>query len=598
MFFKKVELHRFKQFKSGKVDLRPGLTLVVGGNNAGKSSILHALAVWEFCKTIIEFTKGRRAWASGATSQGIGIGISEFSPISVPSFRHLWTNLKTQKLVEADGYTLKIKAVWQLPSGTTKHLEFGLSLANDRLFIKTTSTNLNPEELETEDGLPIDGIVPRVAYLPPFAGITDKESRYSVAVRNRLIGQGLSGGVIRNVIYDMWQRNREERRRLLGDKTKISSTDLAILRTTDPWEILLRTLGELFQMGLKVDDFDDRYHTYLHVETFRGMMAGQTLKKNANDVSRDLMVEGSGFLQWLSVYALALSTDIDVVLLDEPDAHLHCSLQLELVRYLSNLAQAGKKQVLMATHSTELIKDFGFDSILEATGGKASYLSEDSRKIAVLAGIGTIFSPKLHALSQKKRMLILEGDFDENVLKIWAQVNETPWPDNIVVWRWPGGHKERRQLFTQLKRDIPDLRAISLRDRDEEADGTVGPDLIDKAQNPTGDGFQAMKWRRRHIENYLLHPAPIARAAGKLETEIREFFAEEHGLAIPANFTSTDVVIAMRDARGKEVMIQGASCVDKKFGVDRYAIAKAMVKEELADDIKKFLAELSQFGAS
>lgn len=220
MFFKKIELHRFKQFNSGKVDLRPGLSLVVGGNNAGKSSILHALAVWEFCKTIIEFTKGRRAWASGATSQGIGIGISEFSPISVPSFRHLWTNLKTQKLSEADGYTLKVKAVWQLPSGTLKHLEFGLSLANDRLFIKTTSTNLSPEELETENGVPIVGIVPRVAYLPPFAGITDKEARYSVAVRNRLIGQGLSGGVIRNVIYDMWQHDREERKRLLGAKTK------------------------------------------------------------------------------------------------------------------------------------------------------------------------------------------------------------------------------------------------------------------------------------------------------------------------------------------------------------------------------------------
>lgn len=282
MHFEKIDFHRFKRFRSGKIELHPGLSLVVGGNNAGKSSILHGLAVWEFCKTILEFTKGRRAWTVGTANQGIGIGISEFSPISVPSLKHLWTNLKTQRITEPDGYTLKIKAVWTLPNGTAKHLEFGLSLANDRLFIKTIDSNLALIEIETAAGDPIPGVVPRVAYLPPFAGITDKESRNSVAMRNRLIGQGLSGGVIRNVLYDMWVHNKEDRKRLRGTKTKISGTDLATLRANDPWEILLRALGDLFQMGLTVDEFDDRYHTYLHVETFRGKPGGPTLTKNAN----------------------------------------------------------------------------------------------------------------------------------------------------------------------------------------------------------------------------------------------------------------------------------------------------------------------------
>lgn len=597
MFFDKIELHRFKQFKSGKIDLQPDLSLLVGGNNAGKSTILHALAVWEFCKTILEFSKGRRSWAAGEASQGVGIGISEFSPISLPSLKHLWTGLKTQRISELDGYTLKIKAIWTNLGGASKYLEFGLSLANDRLFIKTTGTNLTMAELATPTGDPIQDAIPRVAYLPPFAGITDKESRSSVAMRNRLIGQGLSGGVIRNVLYDMWHHNQGERKRLRGAKTKISGTDLATLRATDPWEILQRTLGDLFQMGLTVDEFDDRYHTYLHVETFRGNMFGATLKKSLNDASKDLMVEGSGFLQWLSVYALALSPDVDVVVLDEPDAHLHCSLQLELVRYLSALAQAKGKQVLMATHSTELIKNFDYKSILEVKAGKASYLGEDGRKIAVLAGIGTAFSPKLHALTQRKRMLIVEGDFDENILKILAQINETPWPDNVVVWVWSGSHKERRQLFTQIKRDIPDLVAISLRDRDDEADNSVGADLVDKGHTDKGDGFQALKWRRRHIENYLLHPAAIARAATITEAEARQFFADNHGLAIPTNVTATDVVPAIRDARGKELMSQCALSLETLLGVNRYDVAKQMLKEDLADDVKTFLEQLTQFAS-
>ncbi len=597
MHFEKVEFHRFKQFKSGKIELKQGLSLIVGGNNAGKSSILHGLAVWEFCKTILEFTKGRKAWALGPAGQGIGIGISEFSPISVPSLKHLWTNLKTQKTHETDGYTLKIKATWKLLNGDEKYLEFGLSLANDRLFIKTTGTNLALAELETTTGDPISGVVPRVAYLPPFAGITDKESRSSVAVRNRLIGQGLSGGVIRNVLYDIWQQNKLKRENLRGTKAKISNADLQTLRTTDPWEILLRALRDLFKISLTVDEFDDRYHTYLHIQTFRANASGSTFTKQANDVSRDLMVEGSGFLQWLSVYALALSPDIDIVLLDEPDAHLHCSLQLELVRYLSDLTLDKNKQVLMATHSTELIKNFDFNSILEVKGGKAIYLGEGDQKIAVLAGIGTNFSPKLHALTQKKRMLILEGEFDEKVLRIWAKINGTPWPENIVVWLWSGGHKERRQLFLQLKKDIPDLRAISIRDRDEEADETVGADLIDKAMTRTGDGFEAMKWRRRNIENYLMHPAAIARAASITEAEVKTFFTDNHALAIPANVISSDVVMAIRDARGKDLMTQEILSVESLLSVNRYDIAKQMHKCELAEDVLKFFEALSQFAA-
>jgi ABC-type lipoprotein export system ATPase subunit len=598
MFFEKIEFHRFKQFKSGKVVLKPSLSLIVGGNNAGKSSILHGLAVWEFCKTILEFTKGRKAWVEGSAGQGIGIGIAEFSPISVPSLKHLWTDLKFQKIDELDGYTLKIKAIWKTQTNATKHLEFGLSLANDRLFIKTTSSNLELFEVESEDGTAITGVVPRIAYLPPFAGITDKESRSSVSVRNRLIGQGLSGGVIRNVLYDLWLESRKKRLRLRGGKSKISNADLENLRKTDAWEILLRTLGEVFHTGLTVEEFDDRYQTYLQIETFRGKMDGPVLKKNSKDVARDLMVEGSGFLQWLSVYALALSPDVDVVLLDEPDAHLHCLLQLKLVKYLSDLAQEKNKQVLMATHSTELIKNFDHSLILEVKGSKASYLGDDGRKIAVLAGIGTNFSPKLHSLTQKKRMLIIEGDFDESMLKKWAIANGTIWPENVVVWQWSNGHKERRQLFNQLKRDIPDLKAISLRDRDDEADNTVGSDLIDKAQTLTNDGFSALKWRRRHIENYLLHPAAIARSTGKTVDEICDFFKDHHGVAVPRNVGATDVVMSMRDARGKEITTSGTSSLEVIYNVTRYQIAENMTKTELAEDVVTFLDALSKFAES
>ncbi|MEG5984433.1 AAA family ATPase [Enterobacter kobei] len=198
MHIKKVELKKFKKYKDSSIKLNNELSLVVGGNNSGKSSLLQAMATWQFCKTLLEIEKGRLSWTRGATNQGLGLGIVDFTPMFIPSLSHLWTNLKSQKQTESDGYTLKIKLYWDDKSGNEKHLEMGLSLANDRLFIKNTASNLSIIEIQNADGSPNNENIPQIAYLPPFAGITDREVRMSPAMRNRLIGQGLSGGVIRN----------------------------------------------------------------------------------------------------------------------------------------------------------------------------------------------------------------------------------------------------------------------------------------------------------------------------------------------------------------------------------------------------------------
>jgi hypothetical protein len=56
--------------------------------------------------------KGSETFLAGRAGQGLGLGDDQFSPVEVPSLRHLWTNLKTQKDDESDGYTLKIECRW------------------------------------------------------------------------------------------------------------------------------------------------------------------------------------------------------------------------------------------------------------------------------------------------------------------------------------------------------------------------------------------------------------------------------------------------------------------------------------------------------
>jgi len=572
-----VIFKRFKQFKDQRIPLHPvGITLLAGGNNSGKSSVLHGLAVWEFCRSVLEAEKGHRALLPGDRSQGLGLGEDEFSPINVPSLAHMWTNLASHKDREdSDGYTLRIRVVWS-QDGHNKELGFGLALANDRLFAKTTHTNLS-----------VDDSIPRIAYLPPFAGITDREQRLPGAVRRRRIGEGLAGAVLRNLLLDLSTANTEKRHSMAAGKAKLTRGDLKSLRETDPWELLQQALRMQFGAELAIAPFAEEYHSYIRVTVRRGKVNGYRLTPYPRYRPRDLMVEGSGFLQWLSVFALAVDPLTKVLLLDEPDAHLHCSLQQQMLETLNTLAAASSKQVLIATHSTEILKISDPSRILELSASRPPrFLSTESQKVGLFAGLGSEYAPKIDAVKIKKRMLLVEGEFDVRVLKIFASTLGRTLSDDWVEWKNTKGHKERKQLFLALKEEIPHLIVVSLRDRDDEAKNTVGDALRDKSHEHGVADFHCKKWRRRHIESYLLWPAAIAAAAGVTEEHVISTLSNDHALVVGASFPDINAPDALIQVPGKEVLAA--------IGADRIKVAKAMPADKIPQDIIDLLDELDR----
>lgn len=572
-----ITFKRFKQFKDQRVPLLPsGITLLAGGNNTGKSSILHGLAVWEFCRTVIEAEKGPDALLATSTAQGLGLGDDEFSPINVPSLRHLWTNLVSQKTAsDADGYTLRIKAEWT-DGDVPRELEFGLALANDRLFAKTTQSNLQAGDH-----------IPRIAYLPPFAGITDREGRVPGAVRRRRIGEGLAGAVLRNLLLDSSTANAETRRLLRAGKSKISGADLRNLRATDPWERLQQALRTQFGAELVVAPFAPEYHTYIRVEVVKGSRKGYILTRFPGFRSRDLMVEGSGFLQWLSVFALVVSPDIDTLLLDEPDAHLHCSLQQQMLGALGDLAGESGEQILIATHSTEILRTSEPARILELSSTqRPRFLSNEAQKVGLLAGLGSEYAPRIDALKTSRRLLLVEGEFDMRVLRALAATLGREIPERWVEWKSTRGHKERKQLFMALKEEIPDLVSLSLRDRDDEPRETVGPGLIDKGHENGPADFHCRKWRRRHIESYLLWPPAIAAVLDVSETDVETQLREGYGIAVGTAFPDVDAPDALLDVRGKEVL--------SGLDVDRMKLAAGLPADWIPRDVVDLLNDLDQ----
>lgn len=576
----RVSLNNFKRFKATKFDVHSsGLSFLAGGNNSGKSTLLQALAIWEFSKTVLEMERGPESLRIGYNRQGLGLSDDEFSPVAVASLKHLWTNLTTQVPGTKDGYSLSVRCEWKA-GDVEKHLQISLALANDRLFIKAGSSDLGPND-----------VIPHVTYLPPFAGMVARETQMSVAQRRAMIGRGLAGGVIRNFLYDMYRENEQKREQLKGSRAKIKNSDLKKLRADDAWERLQLYLGENFDTQLIVYPFNDLYHNYIRIETVKGFYVKTTFKRYASFKPRDLMSEGSGFLQMLSVLALALSSDTETLLLDEPDAHMHSSLQSQLTKQLEEVSELPGKQILLATHSTEILRYADHDRILRFKGAGAKYLEKSEQKMDLFLNLGSDYSPKIDPLRKHKRMLIVENRSDERLLKAWAKVLDLEWPENMVCWPWAGGNKERKQLFLQLKTEIPYLEALSLVDRDELGIEQVDPDTLKDKSLSAPIGMNLRVWRRRHIENYLMCPAAIARVSGWPLDTIEAIMAT-HAIVVPHNFTSKDVASGMLEARGKEIIQEHSASVKATTGATPLQIAGAMLPAEVPEDVSVIIRQI------
>jgi len=578
----KIKIKNFKRLGTKEIILKDNISLVVGGNNSGKTSVLHALAVWEYSKQVLFYEKSPRALYQGFTGDGYGVTIDDFTPINIPSFKYLWTNLKADS-----GYTLEISCFWMLHD-IEKHLKIGLAYGQEKLYIKPLDSNVNEGDY-----------IPHVVYLPTFAGINSKEEWHTPAVRNKYIGQGLAGSVLRNQIMELFLHNQEIRKERKGDKNKILESDLKWIRENDAYELLNQTIFSIFKGILYPKVFNPSFHTHVLVNFRKGEFINKRFKPITDYKERDIMVEGSGFLQWLSVYTMAVTPNIDVLLLDEPDAHLHCSLQSELFAHLQKIVTLKEKQILIATHSTDIIKTYDFGRILSVSNTSIQYLTSDDAKIRIISGIGSEYFPLLEAVQKNKRVLFVENESDANLLKIFCN-KYSSWPDNLVVWPKANKQKERCVLFLYLKEQIQGLKCISLSDRDNELYQEGTSNLHDSTPDKVeGDNeLRYRKGRRWEIESYLISKPAIIRiimnhSGISSDEAAQDFdnFAASLGIVINPDYKQSDLTKSNAPLFNMDAKALLMPICDH-YGIDKYSIANEMNADEIFDDVKTLIDEI------
>lgn len=91
----KLTLRNFKSVGKQSYDFTY-FDLLVGRNNSGKSTVLQALAIWQFC--VDEFHRSKQGG-----SKGIQVVLPNFTALPLPEFNLLWKDRTDRSYPIKDG---------------------------------------------------------------------------------------------------------------------------------------------------------------------------------------------------------------------------------------------------------------------------------------------------------------------------------------------------------------------------------------------------------------------------------------------------------------------------------------------------------------
>jgi hypothetical protein len=231
-------------------------------------------------------------------------------------------------------------------------------------------------------------------------------------------------------------------------------------------------------------------------------------------IPREIFWAGFGFQVWCKMLThLIQSSDRALFLIDEPDIYLHSDLQRQLLGLLRNLGP----DILIATHSTEIITEAETDDIVlvnkrRRTGRRI----RDPLELGdVFTALGSNLNPILTQLAKTRRALFVECD-DFQILTRFARKMELTNVANrrdFAVVPVKGFNPERiRSLRRGMEITLGgQILAAAVMDKDYQCEGERESITM---QCQTFCGYAAIH-RRKEIENFLLVPTAMDRAAAR-----------------------------------------------------------------------------------
>lgn len=498
---REVVLRRFKRFEEVTFDLR-GHVILAGPNNCGKTTVLQSIAAWSLALRHWRANQEQKSKAQKQSAKDfvykpggfyIEVPISRlaFSAVPLRSFDLLWRDRDYTGVVEIEvtGDVWKIAVEFRADSTEQIYVRPRKDAAVDKLL----------------------SVKPDVVYVATVGGLSTRELKLDPDAIETLLGEQKPGEVIRNLL---WQASKG-----------------------NDWERLTSAVGRLFGVELLVPDTPGGQ-----------IICGYRPAGASKDL--DLLSAGSGFQQVVMLLACLFWRKGAVVLVDEPDAHLHVFLQDTIFHELRKAAAETHSQLIIATHSEVIFNSAEPGQICVMMGTPRRLASPDELK-KLKAAVSILQQSDIVAALATPGILYIEGYTDLNLLREWARVLNHPASDYLnqtPLWR---------AKQSPVRPDAPEIKPGEHFDALRLVDGNItGVWLIDAdgkakihASGPPVRGkLNRVFWQRYETESYLVHPAGLARfidqESGSGGTEaVRNFLGREF-----ERFAGTGLGLQVADA--------------------------------------------------
>jgi energy-coupling factor transporter ATP-binding protein EcfA2 len=579
---KDLVLSNFKAFEGFRLSLRPGLNLLVGPNNAGKSTLISALRASAAMMQIARRPQGNTRREDGGYYYRVQYFTNTQVGLEDPNLRYNFQSVDTRlKLSLPD--RAQLRACW--PAATDDDPYF--------YFVYADSAELQP---------PIRSIsCPAVGVVPV---ITPLEHREQTLTRDY---------VMRNLATRLASRHFRNQLLLLSRDagTENATAFQDFLGFIEPW---------LPEMELDVPEVREGEKSF-EVDLFY----------REGRFTREVAWAGDGMQVYLQLLLhIFRARSADVIILDEPDVYLHADVQRRLLRLLNALAA----QVIVSTHSTEMVAEAPPESVVWIDRSRrASVRSPDPATLTELAAtIGSLFNLRLARVLRARVALFVEGK-DMTVLRVLAgkvgadsivaetEVAVVPL-EGSANWQRLDGFK---WLYEKLLKGA--VSGFVLLDRDFH----TAPAVAKLDQDLKGMKLDSHVWNRHELESYVLVPSALARVTEMAMDEMQRLLSDvteelrskviagladsgymerldpkhmpakiiadcEHRVA--ANWQDLDWRLSVCPAKEVLAGLNRRLQMAKKPTVSAYKVAVAMRREEVPTEMASILRRIDRLATS